>query len=67
MGYVMVFHYFVFLCIQKQKAYDKLWLAVRYGHRKLAGELIKEMKKVDAFNAQSFNALHENVSNKATH
>lgn len=36
-------------------------MAVRYGHRKLAGELIKEMKKVDSYLGGSFNALHENV------
>ena len=49
------------MVLQKSEAYDKIWLAVRYGHRKLAGELMKEMKKVNAFGAQNFNVLHESV------
>ena len=49
------------LCVvfQRNYLYDNLWLAVRYGHRKLAGQIIKEQEET-AFS--QFNALHRDVS-----
>lgn len=51
---------------QKHMLYDQIWIAVRFGHRKLAGALMEEQTKAGGgigfgFGGTNWNQVHKDV------